>query len=197
MPREEMAANNKEIKMKTKPKKTNYIMVSNQDIFDSVKKRIKAENNGATIFVPHICNNIDLFGAGFAAQVDQHYPEVKMNYHLLGKSYLKNNLGHSQIVKVDEDKKYKHRLFFVNMIAQSGIKNANNPRPLNYCALVRSMMLLSQFIHMNTGFYQKTEKVEIHAPKFGSGLAGGNWAFISDIIEDAWKNYNVFIYDHK
>jgi hypothetical protein len=180
--------------MKTKTHKTNYILL-NDDIFSSIKKRINAGNNGATIFVPHVCNNVDVFGAGFAAQVGENYPEVKANYHLLGKNFLRNNLGHSQIVKVYEDKKYRHKLFFVNMIAQNGIKNPKNHRPLHYGALVKSMTLLSQYIHNNTGYSQKTEKIEIHCPKFGSGLSGGNWSFISDLIEDLWRPYNVFVYN--
>ena len=177
-------------------KKTHYIL-SNLDLFDSINKRINAGNNGCTVFVPHVCNNIDLFGAGFAAQVADKYPTEKMNYHLLGKSFLKNNLGHNQVLKVEEDKKYKHKLYFVNMIAQNGVKSANNSRPLNYCALIKCMINLSVFIQNNTGFLQKNEKIEIHAPKFGSGLAGGNWSFISDIIEDAWKPYNVFVYNYQ
>jgi hypothetical protein len=40
-------------------------------------------------------------------------------------------------------------------------------------------------------------KVQIHAPKFGSGLAGGNWAFIQELIKDIWNNYSVFIYHNK
>jgi hypothetical protein len=181
--------------MQTKSKKTNYT-IYNADIFENIKDKVTSGNSGCTVFVPHICNNIDLFGAGFAAQVAIHYPSVKMDYHLLGKTFLKSNLGHSQVIKVYEDQKFKHKLFFVNMIAQNGIRNKDNPRPINYLALVKAMNSLSQFIHYNTGFNNKTEKVEIHAPKFGSGLAGGNWNFIADLIEDVWKPYNVYIYNH-
>lgn len=175
---------------------TNYI-ISNHDLFENVNRRVRDQNYGATVFVPHVCNNIDLFGAGFAAQVADNYPEVKINYHMLGKNFLKNNLGHSQIIKVYEDNKYKHKLYFVNMIAQNGIKGPSNNRPLNYAALVKSMVQLSAFIRNETGFLSKSESIEIHAPKFGSGLAGGNWNFISELIEDIWGQYNVFIYSGK
>ena len=178
----------------TKAILTKYIL-SNQNIFKSISERTRDNNFGATVIVPHVCNNIDLFGAGFAAQVAEYYPEIKANYHMLGKNFLKNNLGHSQIIKVSESTKYKHKLYFVNMIAQNGVKSANNIRPLNYAALVKSMVQVSSFIRSNTGFLYKNENVEIHAPKFGSGLAGGNWNFISDLIEDIWGNYNVFIYN--
>lgn len=182
--------------MKTQTQNTKkYNMVFNQNIFDVSRNRVSIDSSsGATVIIPHVCNNIDLFDAGFAADISSVYPEVKANYHMLGKTFLKNNLGHSQIIKVYEQPKYKHKLYIVNMIAQNGIKNHTNNRPLNYAALVRSMIQVSQFIHTNTGFLKRNENVEIHAPKFGSGLAGGNWNFISDLIEDIWGKYNVFIY---
>jgi hypothetical protein len=172
-------------------------ILTNNDLFESIDNRVRAGNVGSTVIVPHVCNNIDQFGGGFAAQVAQHYPSVKSNYHMLGKSFLKANLGYSQILNVYEDAKYKHRLIFVNMISQNGLKGKTNPRPLNYLALVKSMNLVSHYITMNTGWVKKTEQVEIHAPKFGSGLAGGNWNFISDLIDDIWGKYNVFIYNYK
>ena len=181
---------------KTNTHTTYKYMISNHDLFHVINNRISAGNNGCTVFVPHVCNNLDMFGAGFASQVADKYPSVKQDYHLLGKHFLRNNLGYSQILKVNEDPKYKHKLFFVNMISQNGIKNHNNPRPLNYLALVKSMSMMSQYIVNNTGFVNKTEKVEIHCPKFGSGLAGGNWLFISDLIQDVWGKFDVTVYSY-
>lgn len=178
-------------------KNNTNIVYSNDDIFEIVKNRVSAGNNGATVFVPHVCNNIDLFGAGFAAQIADKFPSVKTDYHLLGKNFLKNNFGYAQILKVFEDPKFRHKLFIVNMIAQNGVRNPNNTRPLHYPALVKSMSNLQQYIFMNTGFVNKTEKIEIHAPKFGSGLAGGNWNFIQDLIDDVWGKFFVTVYNFK
>jgi hypothetical protein len=177
-------------------KNNNLQVMNNADIFAIIKERTKAKELGCTVFVPHVCNNIDTFGAGFAAQVSDRYPEVKANYHMLGKKFLRENLGHSQVIKVYEHEQYRHKLYFVNMIAQNGIKHAKNPRPLNYAALVRSMSQLAYFINKNTEFTNKQENIEIHAPKFGSGLAGGNWNFIEDLIQDIWGRYQVFVYNH-
>jgi hypothetical protein len=178
-----------------KNKENNLFLIKNEDIFDLIQQRVSADHSGATVFVPHVCNNIDQFGAGFASSVASHYPSVKADYHMLGKNFLKNNLGHSQFLKVYEEPKYKHKIYFINMIAQNGIRSASNPRPLNYAALVRCMINVSYFINNNTGHTNNTEHIEIHAPKFGSGLAGGNWNFISDLITDIWSKYPVFIYD--
>ena len=57
------------------------------------------------------------------------------------------------------------------------------------------MREVSDYIQFNTGFINNQEKIEIHCPKFGSGLAGGNWEFIKDLIEDIWGRYFVTIYN--
>ena len=103
--------------MQTKTRQNqNLYLINNNDIFECIKKRTRAESNGSTIIVPHVCNNIDLFDAGFAGQIAQYYPEVKANYHMLGKTFLKNNLGHAQIIKVYEQPKYKHKLYLYRCI---------------------------------------------------------------------------------
>lgn len=160
------------------------------DLFDYIQNRIKAGNNGSSVIVPHVCNNIDLFGAGFAAAVSKHYSIVKENYHLLGKSFLKNNPGYVQYVKVLEDKNYGHSLIFANMIAQNSTISKSNPRPLNYRYLIQSMIDVDKFIKSK---YQE-QKIEIHMPKFGCGLAGGNWNFIKDLIDDVWYEHNIYVY---
>lgn len=166
----------------------------NDDIFNHLNPLIH-NYYSTNIIVPHICNNIDIFGAGFAKAVGKLYPIVKDNYHMLGKSFLSKNLGYSQFVTTLEDKKTNSKLIFCNMIAQNGTLSAHNKRPINYLSLCKSMMMVKNFI-------QKLDssgecRTEIHAPKFGSGLAGGNWGFISCLIDDIWGDTPVFIYDFK
>jgi len=175
------------VKMKTINKK-NHLPIIHGDLFQFVEKFIHDRNNGTSIIVPHVCNNIDLFGAGFAAAVSKYYPIVKTNYHLLGN---KQTLGYTQLVTVAENKDYEHKLIFANMICQNGVIGHNNQRPLNYAALVKSMITVSQFINQN---FDKQNRVQIHAPKFGCGLAGGEWGFVSELIKDIWGNYSIFIY---
>jgi hypothetical protein len=81
------------------------------------------------------------------------------------------------------------------MIGQNGIINReSNPRPLKYPALVAAMQNVARTASDLTDLTDGT-KVEIHAPKFGSGLAGGNWNFICDLITDIWLDtLNVYIY---
>lgn len=161
------------------------------DLFDFVEHHVKAGNNGTSIIVPHVCNNINAFGAGFAGAVARKYPIVKENYHLLGSNFLKNNLGYVQFVDVYKDTNYGHRLIFANMIAQNGTISNTNPRPLNYLALTKSMVNIAKYIGQH---FDIENRVQIHAPKFGCGLAGGNWNFVEELIKDIWTSIPVCIY---
>ena len=74
------------------------------------------------------------------------------------------------------------------------IKTVKNPRPFNYAALTYAMA----YVKMYAKQYRKDNenlKVEIHCPKFGSGLAGGDWRFVSELIKDSWSEIrNIFVY---
>lgn len=159
------------------------------NIFEVTKSIVQSKHLGSTIVVPHVCNNIGLFGAGFAAAVKKAYPIVATNFELLGR---KTKLGYVQYVSVMKDSKYLHELIFANMIAQNEIISQHNPRPLNYEALVKCMIDVKNYTeNLNK------EKIQIHCPKFGSGLAGGEWKFIHCLIEDIWNNFPVYIYQLK
>lgn len=177
--------------MKTKTTNSR-IFYSNKEIFEIAKLRVYSKSsNSCNVIIPHVCNNIDLFGAGFAHAISEKYPEVKNNYHLLGKKFLKDNPGYVQFIDVDYEKQYNRRLIVANMIAQNGVRTARNPRPLNYAYLLKSMLDIKKFVLTK---FNSENPVEIHCPKFGSGLAGGNWKFISDLIEDCWSNIPVLVY---
>lgn len=175
--------------MKTTPRNRSKIPVVCGDIFDYIKSYIHQGNNGFSVIVPHVCNNINLFGAGFASAVAKHYPIVKENYHLLGS---KNVLGYVQFVEADRSVSHGHKLIFANMIAQNGVISQSNSKPLSYFALTQCMSTVSGFIKKT--FDPTENKIQIHCPKFGCGLAGGNWLLIEELIGDIWANQTVFVY---
>jgi len=156
------------------------------NIFEVTKSLVWSKHLGSTIIIPHVCNNIGLFGAGFASAVSKSYPIVATNFELLGR---KTKLGYVQYVSVMKDPEYLHELIFANMIAQNGTISQKNPRPLNYEALVKCMVEVRQYAQN-----LDKEKIQIHCPKFGSGLAGGEWDFIEKLIEDIWSNYIPCVY---
>lgn len=174
--------------------KNNIVIIKNQNIFDSIIERINSKEKGCSVIVPHVCNNVNAFGAGFASDVAQKFPEVKINFHMLGN---KAKLGQVQFVSVVKEPTYKHEIIFANMIAQNKLLSKENPRPLNYAALVHSMNEVRIYANELQKKYSESTNVEIHAPKFGSGLAGGNWDFISCLIQDIWSDIPVYIYGIK
>jgi hypothetical protein len=175
--------------MKTLSK--NRLPILYDNLFPSVDQIVRGKNAGTSVIVPHVCNNINVFGAGFTAGIEKYYPIVKENFHLLGN---KARMGYVQYVEVMRDPTHNHKLIFANMIAQNGVISKNNHRPLNYGSLVICMMSVASYIKNH---FDKENSVQIHAPKFGSGLAGGNWSFIEELINDTWNNIPVFIYSHK
>jgi hypothetical protein len=161
-------------------------LINKKNIFDISKTRVKADINGCSVIIPHVCNNIGLFGAGFASAVKIEFPIVATNFELLGKQ---SKLGYVQYVEALHNNSAHHKLIIANMIAQNRTISANNPRPLNYEYLMICMANIRNYV--NT---LGDDRVEIHCPKFGSGLAGGDWKLINYLIEDIWKNIPVYVY---
>lgn len=176
------------MKLDTFSKKDHSFHLLTEDIFDLTLKRLSS-NEDITIVIPHVCNNVNAFGAGFADAVADKYPLVKANFHVNGSQ----KLGYTQFVTAKTNK--SNKLIVANMIAQNGLINNKNKRPLHYPSLVRCMYDVASFCkNVNKN---DESRVEIHSPKFGSGLAGGNWLFISDLIDDIWSNIDTYVYIKK
>jgi hypothetical protein len=177
--------------LKNNSLKTNYTSVFKKNIFDCILNMVNAEENGSTVIVPHVCNNVNEFNIGFAKAVSEHYPIVKENFHMYTS---KAKLGSTQFVEVVKNNKYGHRIIFANMIAQNGLYSPKNTRPINYAALVYCMNNVRNYVKK----LEKEEeifRVEIHSPKLGSGMSGGDWKIISELICDTWVDIkNIYIY---
>ena len=134
----------------------------------------------APIIIAHVCNNTGSWGAGFVIPLGDKYPKAKNNY------INKNNyiLGNVDIVKINNN------LFVANMIAQDN--NALRFFKLDYNALIISLINLNYYALTN---FNHQPKPTIHAPKFGSGIANGNWNVIESIINNFLTDVDVYIYE--
>ena len=142
----------------------------------------KPVGEGNKIIV-HVCNDANKFGAGFTRALKK-WPEVEETYRKGTKE-----LGNVSVVKINEE------LWVINMIAQHGIVSKDNPKPIRYKALMEAMERVKGFI---VGGSKATDKkFVIHAPKFGSGLAGGNFQLIFELIRELWleNGISVIIYE--
>jgi hypothetical protein len=132
------------------------------------------------VMIPHVCNDVGAFSAGFVAALNKRFPTARENYLQLRKE-LGLSLGNTQIVTVDE----KQPIFVANMISQHGLISVDNPVPLKYLALVKCMEAVRKAA--------TDHQCQIFAPKFGSQLAGGCWEFIELLIQEAWDGLETII----
>lgn len=145
-----------------------------KELFEYVRETREKEKT--TIYIPHVVNNKNVFGAGFVVPFAKHYPISKASYHQWFNDTTPQ-LGQIKIIQLKADPD----LFVVHMLAQNGI---GGKRPLKYDALVDCMRSVANKI-------QKGER--IIAPAFGSGLAGGSFDFIQALIEDIWDKLDTTI----
>jgi O-acetyl-ADP-ribose deacetylase (regulator of RNase III) len=131
--------------------------------------------------IAHICNDIGAWGAGFVLALSKKWKHPENVYKSCYRSGLV--LGDIQIATVAQD------IVVINMIAQSGIYtklNDKNLPPIRYDALERCLEKVNQYcIDYNA---------TLHAPRFGAGLAGGDWNEIEKIINST-MSVPVIIYD--
>lgn len=149
---------------------------------------------GGKVYVPHVVNSVGAWGAGFVIPLGRQYPKAReaylawakkspapegVTYPLEGSDF---RLGRTQFVQVDD------RVTVCNMVAQEG---TGGVRPLRYNALARCLDQVGELVHDTasagmTDYTQEPVVPTILAPMFGAGLAGGDWLYIQDLIEDCW-----------
>jgi hypothetical protein len=128
----------------------------------------------------HVCNNIGVWGGGFTHALDLVDPNPRLAFKAISKEYRLHPellLGQVQFVS------YKNH-YVANMFAQSGIRSKTNPTPIDYDALTNCLIKVNTF----------GADLPIYGPKFGSGLAGGDWLVISGMINRYLPRRFVTIY---
>ncbi len=160
------------------------------------------QNIREIVFLPHVCNDLGGWGAGVVLAISKKWKGAEFIYrafiakHGKGKMLSTTGFWNSNENDVNDD------IVICNMIAQSGYKSKDNPRPLNYKALVKCMEDVAKQLEFNKLILETIVGSEvlhrIHCPKFGSDLAGGNWEFITCLIEDIWlaKGIDVVVYEY-
>lgn len=140
----------------------------------------------ARIVIPHICNNVGAFGAGFALAVANKYPKAKVDYHWMGALYSRDQfLGKVGFVGLGNG------ITIANMVAQDGLPTATRRTCIDYAALLDCLYQVAGYCDDYFG------TCEVHAPRFGTGFAGGKWDRIESIIKQTLipLRIPVIIYD--
>ena len=147
------------------------------------------------IVIPHVCNDVEggAWGRGFVIAISKAFGMIpKQAYHswakgegFVGHKTIKvtgtYGLGNTQLVKIHD----KH-LVIANMVSQRGLGFTEDGRPpLRYAALAACMIYVANVAEV--------EKAEIHCPKFGSDLSGGDWNVISLLIQELWTDNGISV----
>lgn len=159
---------------------------------DCIGAAIKDSSNAGLIIIPHVVNNINSFGSGFARAMMLRLPKVKQVYHAVPQG---RTLGNVTAISFTEGE--AQGVVVINMCAQNGTISQSNPKPIRYDALETCMkkveLSIAQF--ESTHLVDRSrEFVKIYCPKFGAGLAGGDWNIISGLIDKHWSKIDVTVF---
>lgn len=129
--------------------------------------------------IPHLCNDIGKWGKGFVLAVSKKWPEpeaeYKRQYQAQGN---KLTLGKVQFVAVLANP--GESIWIANMIGQKNIKSLKEGTP-DECPPIRYPALYDCLDEV--GKFAAANSASIHAPRFGAGLAGGDWRVIEACIQ--------------
>jgi len=131
----------------------------------------------------HCCNDIGGWGAGFVLALSKRDKNPENRY----RSCRILKLGDVQFVGFAEP-----MLSVANMIGQCGCGHDDNGNPpIRYDAIRNCLRKVRRHCRK----YNKS----VHAPRFGSDLAGGEWNVIEKIIEEELTTWgiSVTVYDWK
>ena len=144
-----------------------------------------------TRVIAHVCNDAGKWGAGFSGAVSKEWSEPEEFYRRQRRHTARGKLGEVQWVFVDLE------LAVVNMIAQEGVRGASNPKPIRYEALEVCLNKTAEGCHGLIGDSSSTNKrkVTVHMPRIGCGLAGGSWDVVGPLVEEAFWDLDVYVYD--
>ena len=157
-------------------------------------------------YLIHIVNDVNKFNAGFAKAIIDRLPCVKESYHdwfieprtgnwaykVTGPPTLGNVQFFDYILKSKYLYGQEKNCRIAQMMAQHGVRNKNNPHPLDFDALTTCLKHVWAdlcFQHLVNQRYFR-----VIAPRFGSGLGGGNWDKIVPIIKRELSGSDITIY---
>jgi O-acetyl-ADP-ribose deacetylase (regulator of RNase III) len=152
--------------------------------------------SGDSRMIIHICNDRGGWGAGFVLALSRRWTDPEGQYrkwyrdktHPLFGDFALGNVGWSLV---------EPGLWVANMIAQAGYGRLGDQQhktndeadapPIRYDSLQTCLAKVSETA--------KSKGSSIHAPRIGTGLAGGSWAKIEPLIQETMRDLPVFIYD--
>jgi len=144
---------------------------------------------GGEKLICHVCNDMGGWGSGFVLAISRKWKGPERRYRALYTEVRQTQESRSIPLGVTQYIKVEHNITVVNMIAQHQTWAEDGIPPIRYDAVERCLASVAQ--------YAAKGRRSVHAPRFGAGLAGGDWSIIESIIkrELCELDISVFVYD--
>ena len=144
--------------------------------------------------VAHCCNDIGAWGAGFVLAINRYLglgPKKSFINASKNSLYDLGSVDYARVIELDYAP-IDFAITVANMCGQHGVGAGSTgdlrvTKPIRYAALVHAMEDVLRYVDE---FPQP-----ILCPKFGSALAGGNWDFINELIEEIWGELDVTVFE--
>jgi hypothetical protein len=143
--------------------------------------------------IAHCCNDVGAWGAGFTKALSRWSKKPENEFYAWSRGHGDEydpvyQLGSVQFTLVSQ------HVCVANMVGQHGLISSKNPRPISYPALEKAMQAVAVMVDM-TWRGDPPIPYRIIAPKFGAGLAGGDWNEIEKLINEVWRDFEVVIFE--
>lgn len=138
----------------------------------------------------HVVNDCGGWGRGFVRAVSNRWPQAETDYRRWAR-FGRHGMEAGPPFQLGEIliSKLQCNLRIAHLLAQRGYRRPDNPRPISYEALVQCLRKLADFA--------ASQESRIHMPRIGTGLGGGEWVQIREIIEREIGHLPVYIYTYR
>lgn len=132
--------------------------------------------------IAHICNDAGGWGRGFVVALSKRWPVPEAEYRWWHRRE-GFALGKIQLVTVAPT------MWVANMIAQHGVGRRDGVAPIRYKALEECLTAVA--------VVARVRSAEVHMPRIGCGLAGGDWSSVEPILQKTLcaNDVPVTVYD--
>ena len=143
-------------------------------------------------YIIHGVNCRGVMNAGLAKTIREKWPVVYCRYMEMIKRFNKDDvpdderLSSFQIVEISDPRNRPTHV--INFFSQTTY--GHNGRFVSYDALDEGLAALAVEL-------RKRKVKSISIPKIGSGLGGGNWKVIEQIIDHRFQDFNVWVWEYE
>lgn len=150
------------------------------DLFTNLAK---SDHNKIVI---HCCNDIGKWGKGFVVALSQFDSRPERTFRDSFRRGINCRLGDVQFVPLSTSRPTLH---VANIIGQHRVWSENGVPPIR-------MESLRDGCHKVADFCRANSITEVHAPRIGAGLAGGDWQEISAMLEYVFCGQGLDVHVH-